>query len=336
MRKVLLFLLLLFTPPGRGENVSTKRLVPVANAQAAGVFEETLSPDHRYAIGWTILVKNPGASPVQWITWNPDSNDNFVALYGSDDYELTNGVIDIKGKAFLALPSDDPNIPPKNRGYTVAAWSPEKHGVRYALVQNDARFYTENLWLITIDASGMHQQDLAGELAKALGPLLRTKRTVSVDEYGTLVKLKDDASGRSMVSFEGDTATFPFETDIPKSLLESSVIKGTVTVHLPEAKVIKTSSDTPVDDPFVSNPELAKMDSDLNAVYLKLWKSLNAGDQAALKTEQLAWLKQRDQNATETLLQPSDKYGNDLRAARNASLLDDTKKRLEDLRARLR
>ena len=347
MKKACCLLVLLLSLSARADNVTSTRVVDVGTTKAV-VFEETISPDKAFAMGWTILPKSAKQKPVDWSKWNPDDADavdKFITQYvkdpynaatTQDDYELINGLIDFKGKSYVELPTDEPDAPHKNRGYVAVSWSPPGHGVRYALIKSDERFSTYNLWLVTIDAAGMRQADIAGDLDKAVAPVLAAKRPLRIGAYETIYRMGDDNPPGPVVTFHGDTADIPFDSDIVKSDLDTTLVSGLVTVRLSDGKVLKASNDTPVDDPYLSNPALAKADHALNATYVKMMKSLRADDRAALKKEQLAWIVQRDSDGNTALQQGIDDNAPDPRTVRDKSLIDSTQKRLAELQGRLK
>lgn len=249
MKKACSLFLLLFALIARADNNSCKRIIDVGTTKAVP-FEETVSPDGAYAIGWTILPKNSSVKPIDWSKWTGETiEDFFVSPDSPDDdsfdqkYDVTNCLIDLKRKTYLILPSDQPDYPCKNRGFLVAAWSPVENGTRYALVQNDARFSTENLWLITIDSSGMHTVDIVHKLDQAVEPIVAEKRPVVSSQYETFYSLSGSDMKVLSTLFKGDTAEVPFDSDIPKSETDSSEVDGMVTINLPKATVIKASSD---------------------------------------------------------------------------------------------
>jgi uncharacterized protein YecT (DUF1311 family) len=345
MKTTVFALALLIALPLSGDNVTSRRLVDLDTGKAV-VFEETVSPDGNYAIGWTIQPRHKEAKLVDWSLWNPDDTDKLVGTYlpnysdpptDKDDYELVNGVIDLKGKKFLELPTDNPDYPHKNRGFVVAAWGPVDQKTRYAVVESDARFSTENLWVVTIDSSGMHQVDWADAFDKAVAPVVRDKRPLNFAQYGNFFSLLDDGQPQKVdVEFKGGLATISFQSDIPKSDDDTSMVEGKLTFRLSDGKVLQVVSKTEKDDPMASTPGLAKADRELNQVYSQLSQKLDPAQKADLKKEQLAWIDQRDDDAAEALRKSSDDpSAHDPHDARNKSLLESTQKRLAELRARL-
>jgi len=344
MKATVITLVLLFVLPLWGDNVTSRRLVDVDTGKAV-VFEETVSPDGNYAIGWTIRPLQKDAKPVDWSLWNPDDTDKLLNAYvpnlgdpptDKDDYKFVNGVIDLKGKKFLELPTDVPDYPHKNRGYVVVAWGPEKQNPRYGLIESDARFETADFWLVTIDSSGMHEVDLADAFNKVIDPIVREKRPLTASQYENFLSLTGGQAENVDVAFKGDSATINFESDIPKSEDDTSMVEGKLTFRLSDGKVLHVSSNSEKDDPMESVPALAKADHELNQVYSKLYQTLGPAQKADLKKEQLAWIEQRDNDAEgawhKSLDDPS---AHDPHDARNKSLLESTQKRLAELKSRL-
>ena len=126
-------------------------------AETVALFDGVKSPDGRYAMGWTIHPKSKDAKPVDWSAWGKQQHPGFGFLsryeFGreNDPYEISDCFVDLQQKKMLILPSDWPYWPHKNHGSFDAAWSSVSGELKYALLQNQARFGTANLWLIVID-----------------------------------------------------------------------------------------------------------------------------------------------------------------------------------------
>jgi uncharacterized protein YecT (DUF1311 family) len=283
------------------------------------LFDDTTSRDGRYAIGWSLRRVDPKAKPVDWSLWNVDEPYDFLDKYdylgpevtGSGEapladamksvpatgsanqaprapYELYECVVDLKKKRMLPLRSDWPYWPHKNHGDLNVIWSGEAGGVNYAVVVNGARFSTANLWLVTARDSGLRQVELTDQLAQESGRILKQKRPLSYDAYAVTWADEEDESG----IFNKDGVRLDFTADIPK--MDYETVKGSVVVNLATGKITKAESDTAADDPFRDNPELAKVDKELNATYAALLHKLNKAGQETLRKEQRAWLNNRD------------------------------------------
>ena len=101
----------------------------------------------------------------------------------------------------------------------------------------------------------------------------------------------------------------------------------------PAAEVAKITSGPLPDDPFSESARLVKADRELNAIYAELLKRLDFSAKNALRTEQRAWVEQRDRQADEAVRNKS--------AAENARIVRDrvlrqlTDERSTELRKRL-
>jgi hypothetical protein len=338
------FLLALLFLPAWGDDDTSKRLIDVGTTKVA-VFEETVSSDGRYAIGWSIRPHTKNAKPVDWSLWDPNDASKLtnVCTYlpgeisDDDDYELYDCVIDLKAKKILELASADPEYTGKNRGFLAVAWSPAGKGTRYALFENDFRFSNVNLWLITIDSSGMHQKDLAADLNKATAHIVAEKRPLTHQTYQTIYSVATGGvASIPPVAFHDSTVILPFESDIPKSGEDFTEVDGLITIKLADGSIIKAISNTPRDDPFQDIPAMAKADHQLNQIYGQLSQKIPSDQRADLKKDQLAWIDQRDADAAKAMDESAgDPSAHDIRDARNKSLLESTQKRAKELQDRL-
>lgn len=302
------------------------------------LFENATSPDGRYAIGWTLRPHQKDSQPVDWSQWTADDPSQLLDNYDWDigdknpPYELVDCVVDLKQKKLLDLPSDDALFPRKNHSDFGVFWIPATGTPKYALVRNDIRFSTNNLWLVTFDASGMHEIDVVDALNKAVDAVVRDKRPIDAGRFETCFFSHWVNPDDPKIKLQGDAAVIPFYSDIPKSDQETEV-NGFVTLHLPDGKVTGAESNAKRDDPFKDSPELAKTDQELNDVYARLFKKLSPADRDGLKAEQLDWIQQRDDDAYQA---EQNDTANDPDKARIQSLLDSTQKRIAELKKRVK
>jgi len=344
MTRAWLIFVLVGVLPVWGSNVTSSHVVDCGGTRAVP-FDETVSKDGRFAFGWTIKARHAGVKPVDWSQWSAEDPEKFLEAYvfdaesvapgAAEDYGVVDCLIDLQARTLVELPSEQPNYPGKNRGYSVVAWSEPSEGHRYALIENDARFGTANLWLIRIDGDGVEAMDLAPQLNKAVDPVLREKRPLLVSAYATFFLLASSEKPEENAAFNGETATVPFTSDIPKSLDESSAVEGTLTLQLPEGSVMKTVCTTERDDPLEDVPELAKADGELNRVYGALQQKLGADERARLKTEQLGWIELRDSGAFDAYQAAQANNDGNPKEARNQALLKATKERTAELEKRV-
>ena len=215
------------------------------------LFAGTTSPDGLYAVGWTLRPRHDGVPAVDWLTWDEENPSALLARYpwdrednGDPPYELVDCVVDLRSKRLLILPSEAPNYPQKNRGHLDVVWGPPARGerTRFALVQNDARFYTENLWLVSLNESlsGMNQHDLTKILKEAVTGRLRRRPGARADDYGMFFPVHRNGYAVDQdVAFKATSVVVPFEAGIPKE--DAGEVTGVVTVNLARAEVVGLS-----------------------------------------------------------------------------------------------
>jgi uncharacterized protein YecT (DUF1311 family) len=302
----------------------------------AVIFEK--SKDGQYATGWTIRPKDKQAEPVDWTLWGKEDPSTFMNRYDwnnmdKDDapYELLDCVIDLKRKNMLLLPSNRGYYSHKDRAGFTVLWSPQADSRRFALIVSDARFCTRNLWLVEINGPKMRQLDLVPRLDKAIQRILQDKRPLDHDSYeATFAVGSGNSSDIGSTSFSKSGAQIPFIAEIPKA--DAGTVEGVITLRLPEGVIEKIESNTPRDNPFQTDAELAKADRELNQTYAALQKQLTPQARAALKQEQRWWIARRDSDAAET-----GKYlrSNERRSVQLEALREATRTRNAELKKRL-
>lgn len=297
------------------------------------LFDDATSKNGRYAIGWSLRPRNPKVKPVDWSLWNPDDPYDFLDKYPYLDpatgatagapYELFDCAVDLNKKRLLPLRSDWPFWPRKNHGDFQVSWNDAPGAAQYAIVKNDARFGTEDLWLIAAGDSGLRETELSRVLNKAVEHILEAKRPLNYARYS--ITWLPNPDNRNI--FHGSMAVLYFSADIPK--MDNGSVEGSVTVDIPRAALAKIECNTPRDDPFHDNPELAAADKELNRTYSELTRQLNETGRAALKKEQIAWLASRISGVAE---EEDDSASSQ---ARDELLIKSTKERTAELRKRL-
>jgi uncharacterized protein YecT (DUF1311 family) len=302
------------------------------------LLDDATSKDGGYAIGWTIRARTSKVKPVDWSSWDAESPNDFFNKYDYIDpdiedpgsakpsepppYEVFDCAVDLKDKQVLPLPSTWPYWPGKNHASFRLIWSAPAGGTQYALVDNDARWGTENLWLVTARKSGMRETDLSRRLNAVVELVLKAKRPVGYDRYA----ISWLANGDQKNMFKGSTARLDFSAAIPK---EDDTVEGFITLDMASGALGEVACDTPADDPFKDNPELAKVDQELNRTYAQLLGQLNETRRAALKKEQRAWLASRNSTA-------EDEDARGPNQTRDESLIKSTTARTAELKKRLR
>ena len=312
------------------------RLIDCGSDKAV-IFPGTESADGAYAIGWTLRPKKKGTPKVSWPLLDPEDVWPFLERYKWDPddsttpYSLVDFVIDLRHKKLFELPTEEPYWPNKGHGHLAVAWFPESKGQRYALVQNDARFGTADLWLVSIDSDGdLHQTEIASNLNEFVEKVLTDKRPWLHEGYEISYRTGEGEQGTKGAIFRANEVEIPFEAEIPKTF-EVEYPSGTITIRLPDATVTKVSCQTRRDDPFSDDRALAKADRQLNETYSSLLKLLPPSNREALRKEQLMWLKERDNKACDAVR--ADPGEDD--SARNKSLRESTQSRNTEVKKRL-
>jgi hypothetical protein len=347
MKKACWLLVLLFGLSASAENVTSQRLVDVGGGKAV-VFEETVSPDGRYAIGWTILVRN-NAKPVDWSQWKPADSEKFAWSYDdpmSDEeqnYSLVRCIVDLNAKSLVVLPADRERSDFPEKAADIV-WSESEHGRLYALVQFGNGAWTRNstwtmdFWLITIDSTGIHQANLVDTFYKAMQPVLHEKRPLYFFAYETAYLLQGGKASIKKASFTDSSATIAFKADDPELIFDSSAVEGSLTFLLSDGVVTKVSSDTARDDPVKDMPELADATRQMNEVRNEIHQKLGYGEWADVENKQTVWEDDEFLTGGDAALRKAlvDHNARDARAARDRFFLESTQKRLAELQSRLK
>ena len=349
------------TPPVRG--MSPDGLIKCGNETVYIGFnlddgygcDNTVSPDGRYAFGWTLRPAHPGIKPVDWSKWGTHRNQDFNDLFsyvklpnqGSPPYRSVNCIVDLKTNRIFDLPVKYPYDPEYTHADVRCAWSQSKTGPEYSLIAVNGGWFTEQLLLVRIEDHGLHEADLTDRLDKAVVPIIRDKRPLedyrnfrtTFQVWHSGWKGKDRTEAKFL--FKNAEAEIPFSTDITHSARAEDLkleVDGAITVRLPEGEVIKVTSDTPRDNPFLDDPELARADREMNITYAELFHRLAAPERKALREEQLQWIQDRNGEGAAGSDTPGAEGGDlsDPRKMRNQSYMKSTRERTQELAERLK
>ena len=217
-------------------------LVDCGNEKVA-IFERTESKDGRFALGWTIR-PNQKKDPVDWSAYHRDSPLDILEKYPTDDehpasgdYLVLDGVLDLQQKKFTPLSSKDPYFPNYNHHGISVAWSEARGGTRYAVISNDSRFSTADLFLVRLGSAPAQVVNLSPEANKAVAERMRKRDPKDYRDYETTYYPRDDADpgGTPRTEFRQDSVTVHFETSVPKS--EVNTDTGRITFALPKGSV---------------------------------------------------------------------------------------------------
>lgn len=226
-------------PPYQFVNCGSEKIV---------IYDGTVSPDGLYAVGWTIRPRRIGAAPVDWSTLPPNREDiwpSFLDRYpfpiDSTDapYDLVNGFVNIKGKSFLVIRTCD-YYPNKNHGNLDVIWSPKYDGRRYAIIQNDGRFNTWNLLLVTIKPETTRWVDLNQKLTDAAERLLKKKQADNEYQFCFSFPLRHDPNDPDNSArdayFTSASVTIPIFGQVPKKDIKP--IYAIATIRLADGKLL--------------------------------------------------------------------------------------------------
>ncbi len=217
------------------------------------IVEDTESKDGHFAAAWT-LHPNGKKAPVNWSAYTRKDPAAFLVKFpvgdapGQGSYSLVNGVVNLPGKTFVPLPSQDPYYPGKEHGSLRVAWSDDRQGVRYGVVGNTVGSnHSENtveLFLVALGGpGGPRVADLKADADKAVRGYLHKRDPKDAPRYEWSYDFTEFAEGskkgRPQV-FKGDTLTAHFNAEIP---LEDSEDPGCVSFSLPKGNVTGIVSD---------------------------------------------------------------------------------------------
>ena len=230
-----------------GAEAQTEEETPEEKAELVVIGTETLVPiqgtksvDGRFLVGWTIRPTKKTVPAVDWETWKRPFPE-FFERYDWDeegsakaDYQIFNYALDRKNSKLLVLPTDWPYHTHKNRGHLLAKWGEPDGTNRYAVIANDARFYTHNLWLVRVRGGQMEQTDLAGPLSDAVLLFLKKSKVRRAKAYGIFFPIDEGTR------FNRDSMELPFLASIPKS---GDAVTGRIRFRLPDGRVVRIIAD---------------------------------------------------------------------------------------------
>ena len=253
MKRPLLVLLGLLAAvvPGSGQppaDPPPDRLVPCGFEQVA-TFGNTLSKDGRLVVGWTIRSKGK-KPPAPWTDYDQDKPEavaNMRLLENEDgtprhgDCYVADGLVDLKTKRFLELPSEDMAYQGRARGGFEAAWSGDKGGTRYGVLLNNHTgshaVFTADLWLVEMRADGPHLTDLKPAAEGAIRGFLRKRDPKDTAQYQwqcNVDEINERGQGK-FNAFKGGWLTLPFEANVIEK--ESDADAGFLSFVLPAGTV---------------------------------------------------------------------------------------------------
>jgi hypothetical protein len=298
-------------------------------SEKAVIGRDSQSADGRNALAWTV----DSSEPVDWSLLEKDAN-RFYEQY--DVKEIW--VINIPDKKKVGTVGDKGGyVRPGSHRTLSVAWGPIENGRRFALAAYQWKWGTDTLLLLDVGGDDSRSTQIGDVLDKAIeAQIKRTKPKQHGPFDSTYLLTGLPELGKKTGFSNPATVGLPFVTKDRKQ--DTAVSEGILTLKLvragggPTANVAKITPGPLPDDPFSESARLAQADRELNAIYSALLKRLDRSAQNALRTEQRAWVEQRDRQADEAVRDKSDTEN--ARIVRDRVLRKLTEERSAQLRKR--
>jgi hypothetical protein len=217
------------------------------------------------------------------------------------------------------------------------AWGPVENGRRFALAAYQWKWGTDTLLLLDVGTDDCRSAQIGPVLDKAIEAQIKRAKPRKRGPFDSTYLLTGLPELGKKTGFSSPTAVgLPFITKDREQ--DASVSEGILSLKLartgegPTASVVRLTPGPLPDDPFSESARLAKADRELNAVYSALLKRLSPSAQQALRTEQRAWVEQRDRQADEAVHNKTD--SENARIVRDRLLRQLTEERSAELRKR--
>jgi hypothetical protein len=293
------------------------------------IARDSKSADGRNALAWTV----DSSEPIDWSLLEKDV-DRFYEQY---DLKAI-WVVNLLDKKKLGTIGDKGGyVRPGSHRTLSVAWGPVENGRRFALAAYQWKWGTDTLLLLDVGADDCRSTQIGAVLDKAIEAQIKRARPRLSGPFDSTYLLTGLPELGKKTGFSNPaTVGLPFVTKDREQ--DAPVSEGFLTLKLvragesPTASVVKLTPGPLPDDPFSESARLAKADRELNAIYSALLKRLKPSAQQTLRTEQRAWLEQRDRQADEAVRNKS--------AAENARIVRDrvlrqlTEERSAELRKR--
>jgi uncharacterized protein YecT (DUF1311 family) len=294
------------------------------------IARDSKSADGRNALAWSV----DSSEPVDWTLLEKDPGQFY------EQYEVKEiSVINLLEKKKLGLIGDKGGYlrPGSHRTLSVA-WGPFENGRRFALAAYEWKWGTDTLLLLDVGDENSRSTQIGPALDKAIEAQIKRaqpRRRGQFDSTYLLTNLPE--LGKKTGFIDSTTVGLPFVTKDRKD--DAKVVEGILNLKLlragesPSANVVKLTSGPLPEDTFSESARLAKADRELNGIYAELLKRLDSSAQKALRTDQRAWVEQRDRQADEAVRKKSD--AENTRIVRDRALRQLTEERSAELRKKL-
>jgi Uncharacterized protein conserved in bacteria len=299
-------------------------------SEKAVIARDSKSADARNALAWTV----DSSEPVDWSLLEEDPN-RFYEQY--DVKEIW--VINVPDKKKVGAVGDKGGYlrPGSHRTLSVA-WGPIENGRRFALAAYQWKWGTDTLLLLDVSGDDSRSTQIGGVLDKAIeGQIKRSKPKQHGPFDSTYLLTGLPELGKKTGFSSATTVGLPFVTKDREQ--DTSISEGILSLKLartgegPTASVVRLTPGPLPDDPFSQSARLAKADRELNAIYSALLKRLDSSAREKLRTEQRAWVEQRDWQADEAVRNKID--AENARIVRDRVLRQLTEERSAELRKKV-
>jgi hypothetical protein len=272
-------------------------------SEKAVIARDSKSADGRNALAWTV----DSNEPVDWSLLEKDRN----RFYEQYDVKAI-WVVNLADKKKVGMIGDTGGyVRPGSHRTLSVAWGPIENGRRFALAAYQWKWGTDTLLLLDVGPDDCRSAQIGPVLDKAIeaqikraksqkrGPLDSTYLLTGLPELGKTTGF----SSATTVGLPFVTKDREHDTPISEGILSLKLARAGEALA---ASVLRLTPGPLPDDPFSESARLAKADRELNAVYSELLKHLDPSAREELRTEQRAWLEQRDQQADEAVRNKSD------------------------------
>ena len=280
------------------ESSDEPRWIEVGSERAV-IARDSKSADGRNVLAWTV----DSTEPIDWSLLEKDP-DHFY-----EEYEVKEiWVVNLPDKKKIGMIGDKGGyVRPGSHRTLSVAWGPvADSGRRFALAAYQWKWGTDTLLLLDVGPNDSRSTQIGPLLDKAIEAQIQRTKPRHRGPFDSTYLLTGLPELGKKTGFSDPTILgLPFITKDREHEVVAS--EGVLTLKLarsgegPAAKISKITLGPLPDDPFSESARLAKADRELNAIYAALLKRLDRPAQDALRSEQRAWLEERDGKADEAV-----------------------------------
>ena len=299
-------------------------------SEKAVIARDSKSADGRNALAWTV----DSSEPVDWSLLERNPN----GFYEQYDVKAI-WVINLTDKKKVgALGDTGGYVRPGSHRTLSVAWGPIENGRRFGLAAYQWKWGTDTLLLLDVGTDDCRFAQIGPVLDKAIEAQIKRAKSRKRGPFDSTYLLTGlPELGKKTGFSSATTVGLPFVTKDREQ--DTSISEGILSLKLaragegPTASVVKLTPGPLPDDPFSESARLAKADRELNAIYSALLKRLASSAREKLRTEQRAWVEQRDRQADEAVRNKID--AENARIVRDRVLRQLTEERSAELRKKV-